>query len=77
MKADELDSPAQRRVGDSDNDTDFQARDAESEGEETAAEDDEQVNSTELAATQPGPARSQIVSKGSPLQARCKYIFLF
>ena len=72
MKADEVDSPAKRRGVDSDNDTDFQARDAESEGEETAAEDDEQVNITELAAPQVGPPRSQIVSKGSPLQARCK-----
>lgn len=73
MKADELDSPAKRRgVGDSDNDTDFQARDAESEGEETAAEDGEHVNTTELEAPQLGPSRRQDVLKESPLQARCK-----
>lgn len=58
-------SPA-KRLEQSDSDIDFQARAAESDADETAEEDDEDVNVEELRNPEARPSRGIARSQGSP-----------
>jgi hypothetical protein len=58
-------SPA-KRLEQSDSDIDFQARAAESDADETAEEDDEDVNVEELRNPDARPSRGIARSQGSP-----------
>ena len=74
MNGIDVESPLKRKDN-SDSDTDFQARDDESEGEETAEEVDEPVATNELKQPmQAQPSSSQLVQQGSPLRAKSTFM---